>query len=120
MGRVAGSARRSAEDTGGGGHPGADAGVEVAPDPFLHHVGAPVALEAVEIEPEALGPLPEVGVVHPPPVGIERVDHLEEAPLPPCRLGGCVQGRRAWVLAGKREVAEREASVALADMPPFG
>ena len=81
-------------------------GLEVAADPRGDLGRAAVGLEALEVEPERLDPLPEMRVVDPAAVGVERVDHLEEAALQPGRLGGGVQGRRARVLAGDREVAE--------------
>lgn len=69
------------EDGGGAGDAGPDAGLEVAPHACGNRLGAAIGLEAVEIEAEALGPLPEVRVVDVAAVGVERVDHLEEAPL---------------------------------------
>lgn len=51
-------------------------------------------------------------------VFVERVDHLEEAALQAGGLGGCVQGRRARVLAGNREVAEDDRRPAFADLEP--
>ena len=62
-------------------------------------VGAAVGLEALEVEPEALGPLPEMRVVDLAAVGVDRVDHLEERALAarppprpraaPARAGAC-------------------------------
>jgi hypothetical protein len=85
---------------------GADAGMEVAPHPLGHGGRSAVALEAVEIEVEALGALSEVGIVDPAAVGIERVDHREEPALLAGGLGRRVQRRGARVLAGHREVTE--------------
>ncbi len=89
-------------------HAGADAGLEIIADPGLHLGGAPVGLEAFQIETQILDPLPKMRVVDPPPVRVERVDHLEEAPLATGGLGGGVESRRARMLAGDREVTENE------------
>jgi len=80
--------------------------------------GAAVGLEALEIQPEPLGAPPKVGIVDVAAVRIKRVDHLEEATLQAGGLGGRVQGRRARVLAGDREVAEDDRRLALADLQP--
>lgn len=76
------------EDRGGGGDAGADAGFEVAADPLGDGAGATVGLEAVEIEPEVFGTLPEVRIIDVGAIRIQRVDHLEEAPLQARGLGG--------------------------------
>src|SRR4029450_8976494 len=60
------------------GHAGPDAADEVALDPLPDGVRAAVGVEALQIEPEAPGALPEVRIVHPPPVAVERVAHLPE------------------------------------------
>ncbi len=51
---------------------------------------------------------------------VERVDQIEETPLPPRRLGGGVQGRRTRVLAGDREVTEDDRCLACAQLDPGG
>ena len=69
-----------------------------------NRIGAAIGLEAVEVEPEPLGPLPEVRIVDVAAVGVERVDHLEEAALQPaasaaaCRAGerGCLLATGKW------------------------
>ena len=78
-----------------------DAGLEVATDALGDRGGAAIGLEALEVELEPLGALPEVGVVDPAAVGVDRVDHLEESALEPGRLGRRVQGGRARALAGQ-------------------
>jgi hypothetical protein len=71
----------------------ADARLEIATDSRLYVLAAAVGLEALQIEPQALDPLPQVWVVNPPSVGVERVGHLEEPILPSRCLGGGVQRR---------------------------
>ena len=107
--------RRSAGDSG------ADAGLEVAPHPR----GRPVASggrasKRSRSRPRRSRPLPEVRVVDVAAVGVERVDHLEEAALGARRLRGGVQRRRARVLAGDREVAEGDPRRAGRDLGPGG
>jgi hypothetical protein len=82
----------SLEDGRGAGDPGADPRLEVASDVGGDSRRTPICLEALEIEAEALGSLPEVRVVDTAPVGVEGVDHLEEAALGPGGLCGRVQG----------------------------
>jgi hypothetical protein len=81
------------KDGRGAGHAGANSGLEVASDPSCDRVGAAIGLEALQIETELLGSLPEVRIVDVAAVAVERVNHLEEAPLRAGRLGGGVQGR---------------------------
>ena len=72
--------------------------LEVAPHPRGDRVGAPVALEALEVEAEALDPLPQVRVVDVALVGVDRVAHLPEAALrarPPRRRRGAPARARA-------------------------
>lgn len=80
------------EDRRGSGDAGADAGFEVAADAGRDGIGAAVGLEALEVEPEVLGALPEVRVIGVGAVLIQRVDHLEEAALQASGLSGGVQG----------------------------
>jgi len=80
------------EDRGRAGDAGADAGLEVAADARGDRIGAAVGLEALELELESLGALPEVRIVDVAAVPVERVDHLEEAALQAGGLGGGVQG----------------------------
>jgi len=82
----------SIEDRGRAGDAGADAGLEVAAHTGLRGGGAAVGLEAVEVEPEALGALPEVRIVDVASVLVERIDQLEEAALQAGGLGGGMQG----------------------------
>jgi hypothetical protein len=109
---------RSVEDCGRFGDPGADSRLEVAPHPGGDGCRAAVRLEALEVESELFDPLPEVRVIDVTAVGVERVDQLEEATLPARGLGGGVQSRRAWVLAGDREVTKDDRRFALADLGP--
>src|SRR5689334_5552271 len=106
------------EDGGGAGDAGADARLEVAADAGGGDVGAAVGLEALEVEAELPSTLPEVRVVDAAPVGVERVDHLEEATLQAGGLGGGVQRRRARMLAGDGEVAEDDRRLAFGDLGP--
>lgn len=106
------------KDGWGAGDAGADAGLEVTPDPGGDLVRAAVGLEALEVEPEALGAPPEVRVVDVAAIGVERVDHLEEVALQAGGLGSGVQGRGALMLAGDREVAEDDGRLAFADLCP--
>lgn len=81
------------EDRGRAGHPGADAGLEVATDALGDGGRTTIGLEAVEIEPEVLGPLPKVRVIDVGAILVERIDQLEEAALKAGCLGSCMQGR---------------------------
>lgn len=108
------------EEGRGSAHAGANSRFEVATDAFAHSLGAAIRLEACELEVEALCPLPEVGIVDPGGFGVERVDHLEEAPLPACGLGRGMQGGGTRVLAGNREVAEENPRRPFADLLPGG
>src|SRR5258708_7520233 len=71
----------SLKDRGGAGYAGADSGFEIAADSSGHLLQAPVRLESLEVEAEPLRPLPEVGAVDMTAVGVEGVDHLDEAAL---------------------------------------
>lgn len=106
------------EDSGGCGDAGADTGLEVAAHAGLDRGRAAVGLEALELEPKPFGTLPEVGIVDVTAIPVERVDHLKEASLQAGGLGGGVQGGRARVLAGDREVAEDDRRRARADLQP--
>ena len=69
------------------------------------------ALEALEVEAERSRALPQVRVVDVALVGVDRVDHLQNAPaLERGGLGRGVQRRRARVLAGEREMADARAA----------
>src|SRR5829696_5744961 len=59
-----------------------------------------------------------MGVVDATTVGVERADHLEEAPLSAGRLGGGMERRRTRVLAGHGEVAEDETARLLPQASP--
>jgi hypothetical protein len=106
------------EDGRGSGDAGADAGLEVPADTGGNRGGAAVRLKAIEIESKALNALPEVGIVDVAAVGVKRVDHLEKRSLQARRLSGRVQGGRARVLAGDREVAEDDRRPASGDLSP--
>lgn len=105
--------RRSSDTT-------ADAGLEIAPHAGLYLLRPTIGLEALQVEAQDLRTLPEVGIVDMAVLGIDRVDHLEEA----CLRSGClrrgVQGGRTWVLARYREVAEDDPCRALAERRPGG
>ena len=90
----------------GRGSPRADPGAKVALHPLGDRLRAAVGLEAVEVEPQALRPLPQVGVVEVGLVLEQRVVHLPEAPLQGRRLGGVGQDAGPRVLGLDREVAE--------------
>ena len=77
----------SVEDCGCFGDARADSRLEVAPHPGGDGCRAAVRLEALEVEPELLDPLPEVRVIDVAAVGVERVDQLKEVPLPARGLG---------------------------------
>ncbi len=81
------------ENRGSAGDAGADAGLEVTADAGRDGCGAPVGLEAVKVEAEALDSLPEMRIIDMATVLVERVDHLEEAALQARGLGCSVQGR---------------------------
>src|SRR3954447_8867456 len=51
----------------------ADAGAEVTAHPHGHRGGPAVALEPLEIEAQALGPLPQVRIVDVAAIGVDRV-----------------------------------------------
>ena len=91
---------------GRGRDPGPDAAAEVALDPFGGLVGAAVGFEAIEIEPEALGARPQVGVVQVTLILEQRVVHLPEAPLQARRMSRLGEHARPGVLGDHREVAE--------------
>jgi hypothetical protein len=108
------------EDGWGSGDASADAGLEIPPDPRCNGLGAAVGLEAFEIEAQVLDPLPEVRIIDAAAVGVERVDYLEESALQSRRLSRRVQGGRARMLAGDREVTEDDRRFACADLSPGG
>src|SRR5215210_5895675 len=69
------------EQRGGGGHSGAHAGAEVGGDATLDRLGVAVGVEAADVEPQALGALPQLWVLEPSLVGEERVVHGPERAL---------------------------------------
>ena len=80
-------------------HAGADPRAEVALDAVAHRVAAAVGVKALEVEPELLGPAPQVRVLEPRLVGEQRVVHLPEAalaPRPPRRRTAAAQAR-GWL-----------------------
>ena len=85
---------------------------EVALDALGHGVGAPVGLEALEVEAERLGARPQVRVLEAALVGEQRVVHLPERALARGRLGRARRGPGARVLGAHREVAEGDAAAA--------
>jgi hypothetical protein len=83
--------------------------VEVLADPRAHGVGAPVGVEALDVEPEAFRADPQVRVLEPALVVEQGVVHGPERALGGCRLGGAGGRQRARVAALDREVAEGDA-----------
>lgn len=106
------------EDGWGRGNAGTDARLEVAADAGGDGDGAALGVEALEVEVEALGALPEMRIVDMAAVLVQRVDHLEETALQARGLSGCMQRRRARVLAGHGEVTEDDRRLALGDLSP--
>ena len=72
----------------------------------------------LQVQTEALDTLPKMWVINPPPIRVERIDHLKEAALPTGCLGCGVQRRRARVLAGHRKVTEDDAGGTGANLGP--
>src|SRR4051794_17159015 len=97
------------EQGGGGGNSGAHSGAKVGGDAALDRPGAAVGVEAVDVEPPALGALPQLRVLEPSLVGEERVVHGPEGALRARRLRGGGGGPRARVARADGEVAERHA-----------
>ena len=79
---------------------------------------AAVAVEALEVDPEALRALPEVGIIDAAAIGVERVAHLPERALHPGGLRGGVKRRGPRVLRGHREVPEAEPQRQPPDLGP--
>src|SRR5207253_2626353 len=103
------------------GDPGADPALEVGAHALRDQRRSPLALEALELEPQAANPLPEVGVVHSPLVAVDRVRQGPERMLAALRGRGLDRGvkrRGPWVLAGYREVPEDELQGQLGDPDP--
>src|SRR5215207_10556472 len=84
----------------------ADPADDVALDPRANPFRAAVAVEALEVDPEALRALPEVGIIDAAAIGVERVAHLPEHALHPGGLRGGVKRRGPRVRRGHREVPE--------------
>src|SRR5215211_4420594 len=99
---------------------GARAADAVSLHPLVDRIGAPVRIEATEVETEALGALPEVRIVDPAAVGVKRVAHLPERALQPGRLGRRVECGRTGMLGGHREVTEAELNRQVPDPRPAG
>jgi hypothetical protein len=83
----------SLEEGGGGGDAGPDPRLEVPAHTHGDGVRAAVGLEALEVEPHPLDPLPEMRVVDVAAIRVERVDHLEEGALQAGGLGGGMERR---------------------------
>src|SRR5665213_582892 len=96
------------------GHAGAHAASRLLAHALAHGCRAAVSLEAVEVEAERLGVLPQIGVVGVPRVLEQRVVELPEAALRAGGLRGGGQRHRARMLGGDREVAEGESDRRLA------
>src|SRR5439155_8460004 len=105
-----------AEQRGRRHHTGPDSGTEVRLDPLPDRVGAAISLEAIEVEAELPGALPQVRIVEPALVGEQRVVHLPEAVLERRGLGGAREHLAARVLRHDREVAEDLPHRALAQL----
>src|SRR6185436_9533093 len=91
-----------------GGRTGPQRVVHVAPDAFCRRGAAAVALEAVEVDAEALAVGPQVRVLQAALVGVERLRQLPEPPLRGGGLDGVREGDGTRVLRLEGEVAERE------------
>src|SRR3954454_12764949 len=78
--------------------------LDVALDAGGDGSGAPVALEAVQVEAERLAAGPQVGVVEPALIGVDRVEEGPERALRGDRLGGVGQRDRSRVAGLEREV----------------
>ena len=98
-----------------GRHAGAHAAAEVGGDPLLDRLRAPVGVEARDVEPEALGALPQVRVLEAALVGEQRVVHRPERALRRRRLGrrggrrGRAGGSRGRGSGGRRRAAAARA-----------
>src|SRR5690349_21212391 len=108
------------ERRGRGDDPRPDAGIEVPLDPGEDRLRAAVGVEALDVEAEGPRALPQVRIVEPPLVGVERVVHGPEGVLERRRLGGAGRRPRARVAGPDREVTEElaHARLAQADVEP--
>src|SRR5204862_5271383 len=100
--------------------PRADPTVEVAANASGNGIRPPIALEELEVQVEAPHPLPQVRVVHPGVVAIDRIHELPKGPLALSggRLGGGVERWRPRVLAGHGKVPEDDAKRSGGDPRP--
>ena len=90
--------------------PGSHPGPKSRLTRVAHRVAAPVGVEALEVEPERPGTLPQVRILEPALVGEQQVVHLPEAALEPRRLGGAGRGPRARMARAHREMTEHRRS----------
>ena len=86
--------------------PGGERGARVLAHAGGRRIGAAIAVEALEIEPEIARMLPQMRVVEPALVGVQQVDEGPERALGGGGLGGAGDGDRALGLGAQREVAE--------------
>src|SRR5438477_730947 len=89
-------------------HPGAHAGLEVAPYTLPHGIAAALGLEALKVEIQLTSAAPEMGILEPGRIAEQRVVHLPEAALPRRRLGGAGRRPGPGVAGSNREVTEDE------------
>ena len=86
--------------------PGTDAGCEIPLDPRRDGVAAAVFVEPVDVKPESLRAIPQMGILEPTLVGEQQIVHLPEMPLEPCRLGRAGGGPRARMARANGKVPE--------------
>src|SRR5215217_667690 len=97
----------------GAGHTRANAALEVAADALCDLTRAPIGVEPLHVQAQRPGPTPEMRIVDPPLVAIDRNHERPEGGLPSLQrrgLCGGVQSGSARMLAGHREVPEGEAN----------
>lgn len=87
-------------------HAGAYPGAEVAIDACGDSIGAPVALEGIQVESELLAAPPEVGIVEVALVGEQRAVHLPERALERGGLESVGEHSSTRMLRDHREVTE--------------
>jgi RimJ/RimL family protein N-acetyltransferase len=100
---------REVEDGGRAGRPRAQRVPDVALHPRGHRRAAAVGIEALDLEPELAGALPEVRVLEPALVGERGIGERPEPALGGGGLGGMGERQRPRVASLQREVAEDHA-----------
>ena len=94
------------EHGGRGDDAGSHARAEVAVHALRDVVGPAVGLEAIEVEPKAADAIPQVRVVEPSMVRVQRIVEVPVGALEPHGLGGLREHPRPRVLRHHREMAE--------------